>query len=135
MDSEKVASELLAVAELLSGECEACDEIRASRVAADVAGVFDRLRKGQKIEVAVKSVMGTSPRTSGEWSEWIVGRRSRSRKHGVESVVLIPADDPGRRYDRRNAFRLVKRTDPRTGRVTVGAAQGDMGIALLGIKA
>jgi hypothetical protein len=98
----------------------------------DVADVFDSLRKGQKIQVAFKSVMGMSELTSGSYNDWVVGRRTFSKKYNVEKVQLMPASRAGEKFDKRRDFQLWKRD--RDGKVSVSASQGDMGITLVGIK-
>jgi len=99
----------------------------------DFVDIFDSLRKGQRIQVAFKSVMGMGSLTNGTYNEWVVGRRSASKKYNVEKIQLMPASRAGEKFDRRRDFQLWKREN-REGEMSVSASQGDMGITLIGIK-
>jgi hypothetical protein len=99
----------------------------ATRNPDDWAAIFDSLRPGQSVWVAMTSVMGMSTRTDGTLQEWKVGRRSRSRKYGTEAITLMPLD--GTKLPPHAAYRLRKRGD------RVSASQGDMGLMLKALKA
>lgn len=95
---------------------------RASTNPNDWPALFDSLRKGQLIQVAMTSVMGMSPLFDGNLHTWEVGRKSISKKWGVTTYML---NQPGERPpDRRVAVTLRKRGD------RVSAAWGDMAVML-----
>lgn len=102
----------------------------------DYVEVFDSLRPGQVIEVALKSVMGRGTMTDGNFHEWRVGRKSRSKKYNSETITLMPMD--GSKPSKFNAFRLWKRSrrNHMTGEDTPGisASHGDMGIMIIGLQ-
>jgi hypothetical protein len=102
----------------------------------DYVAIFDSLRPGQTIEVALTSVMGMGSATDGTFREWKVGRKSRSKKYNSEAITLMPMD--GSKPNKFNAFRLWKRSrrDHRTGEEKPGisASHGDMGIMIKGIR-
>ena len=70
--------------------------------------------------------MGMNKAETGTYTPMLVGRRSTSKKYGVESLALLPAD--GSKPHRFQKITLRKRN----GKVT--AAISDMGATLIGIK-
>lgn len=102
-------------------------------LAKDWVSIFDRLKKGQKIQVAFKSIMGFGGRGDGDYHEWIVGRKSAGRRHNFERISLIPPDDPNYKPDKRRDIMLWKKPDWE-GNMAVSASFGDMAVTLVGIK-
>ncbi len=98
----------------------------ASETPAAWAAIFDSLRPGQSVHIAMKSVMGRSDLTNGEYHEWKVGRRSTSKVHSVDTIPLIPLD--GEKPNKFNQYALRKRGDK------VSGAHGDMAVMLIGIR-
>jgi len=98
-----------------------------------LVSLFDSLKPKQKISVAMTSVMGRGIYTDGHPHDWLVGRRGKSAKYGTETITLIPADDPTRKFSVHNAFRLWKRKDS-DGDLFVTASHGDMGLSLKSIN-
>jgi hypothetical protein len=86
--------------------------------------IFDNLRTGQRILIAFHN---------NEFKEFIVGRKSHSKKYNVTSIIVIPEDQQDRKWQKNNAFRLVKNVD-QEGNIHIGGARGNMGIPLKGIK-
>lgn len=72
------------------------DVLRLAReiLGRDLVDVFDGLRKGQKIKVAYKSVMGTEKYADGSYHDWVVKSKSRGRRGRYERVQIVPADRP-----------------------------------------
>lgn len=97
-----------------------------------LVAIFDKLKPKQKVSVAMTAVMGSGKMTDGQPHDWIVGRRARSKKYNTETVTLIPADDPTRKFTKYNAYKLWKRT--RDGVSTISASHGDMGLFLVSIN-
>lgn len=118
---EKLAAELRELASRVK-----CSEGQEEKLVA----LFDSLRPGQKISVAMTSVMGTSEATSGKPQDWIVGRRSKGRNY--ETITLLPVDASWK-PTKYNAFKLWKRENYQ-GEVTINASQGDMGLFLKSIN-
>jgi hypothetical protein len=92
----------------------------------ELSEIFDSLKPKETILVAMKSVMGMSRVTDGNYHEWKVGRRSYSKKYGVTTITLLPMD--GSKPNKFNRFALRKRRDK------VSASHGDMGVMLIGVK-
>lgn len=99
----------------------------ASSNPSDWATLFDSLRPGQTVVVAMRSPMGMSKVTDGNEHEWRVGRRTQSRGGAVQAITLLPID--GSKPTQFNAFRLWKRGD------RVSASHGDMGVFLKSLRA
>lgn len=93
--------------------------------------IFDSLRSGQVIQAAFKSVMGRSDLFDGTLHDFKVGRKSVSKKHGVESVTLEPVGRPKMGPGAR--IRLHKRSKA-DGSATVSASTGDMGMTIVDLK-
>ncbi len=93
----------------------------------ELARVFKSLKPKEKILVAMTSVMGMGKYTDGKYHEWIVGRKSSSKKYGRVSYTLLPADGSWK-PTKFNRFALNMRKD------MVTASQGDMALMLKGIK-
>jgi len=100
--------------------------VLAGKQASDYAAIFDALRPGQSVYVAVKSVMGMSDVLNGKPMEWKVGRRSVSKKYGVETIPLLPLD--GSKPHKMNQILLLKRGEK------VSAALGNMWMELVSLK-
>lgn len=113
---------------------------------AKMVRIFDSLKSKQKILVAMTSVMGMSKLTGGGYHEWIVGRRSTSKKYGVTTITLLQPGGP--KPTKYNRFALMKRKN-RIGETyqkdgswyqaeptgfNITAAHGDMAMILHGIK-
>lgn len=98
---------------------------------ADWVKVFDGLRSGQTIKASFKAVMGSSDLLDGSLHEFKVGRKSVSKKHGVESVALEPVGRPKMGPGAR--IRLHKRTKA-DGTAMVTASTGDMGMSIVDLK-
>lgn len=90
------------------------------------ARIFDSLKPGQTVELAMRSPMGMSRLTDGNFHPHKVGRRSTSKKYGVTSIALLPMD--GSKPSRFARFTLRKRGD------RVSAAHGDMAVSLEGLR-
>lgn len=90
---------------------------------------FDGLRPGQKIKVTLKAVMGHGDSENGKPTEYIVGRRTKSRSS--QNVHLLPAD--GSKPHPMRKVTLYKRDDY-SGNTFVSVALGDMGATLLAIE-
>jgi hypothetical protein len=95
--------------------------------------LFDSLKPKQKIKVAMSAVMGSGKYSDGEPHEWIVGRKSVSKKYGVVSITLIPADNPTWKPTKYNAYKLSKRNDS-DGQPVIVASHGDMGLFLKSVN-
>ena len=106
-------------------------EMKAATTHAEMAILFDKLKPKQRIAVAMTSVMGSGQATDGKPHDWLVGRRSKSKKYNTETIVLMPVDGSWK-PNKYNAYKLYKRT--RHGEVTVSAAHGDMGLFLKSIS-
>jgi hypothetical protein len=78
--------------------------------------------------------MGTGSLTDGNYHEWIVGRKSHSKKYGVTTIRLIPVGFEDRKWTKYNSYSLMKRENYRTGETYIAAAHGDMAITLKGMK-
>ena len=100
----------------------------AKHASEDFGRVFDRLKSGQTVQVAVKSVMGRSSLFDGSFHEFKVGRRSHSKKYGVTSLAIHPVGESKPR-GRGAQIKLMKRSN---GNVSV--AIGNMGATLKGLK-
>jgi len=116
---ERLATELLELADRVADEGEE-EESRLVKL-------FDSLRPGQKISVAMRSVMGRSEMTDGKPHDWLVGRRARSKKYGSETITLMPVDGSWK-PNKYNAYKLWKRK----GRIS--ASHGDMALMLVSIN-
>lgn len=96
---------------------------------------FDSLRTRQKVRVTLRAVMGHGPSENGTPTEYIVGRRTKSRggveRGGVESVHLLPAD--GSNAHPMSKVTLFKRKDYQD-ETYVSVALGDMGATLMAIE-
>ncbi len=90
--------------------------------------LFDGLKKGQVIRIAVTSCMGME---TGELHERRVGRRSHSKKYGVTSIRLDPMNGPPPPLCA--AVTLRKRLD-RHGEVYVAAAHGNSALTIRNIE-
>ena len=105
--------------------------VLASNQASWVA-IFDSLRPGRKVQIAMTGVMTMDKVTDGKFHEWIVNRRSFSKKYNTETISLLHQD--GSKPSKYNAYALRKRTDRMTGEGRVSASVGDMGLFLKGLK-
>lgn len=91
---------------------------------------FSALKPKQEIKVSIKAVMGHGASETGTYTPYVVGRRSKSAKYGVESVSLKNAD--GSKMHPMRKITLMKRNDF-NGQPTITIAIGDMGARLIGI--
>lgn len=89
--------------------------------------IFDSLKPKQRILIAAKSFGMGGKLFDGQYHEWVVGRKSRSKKYGVEAITLL---QPGQMKagPAMGRIRLYKRD----GKVSL--AQGDMAMMLKGLK-
>ncbi len=108
------------------------DEIAlvASKDPAEWVQIFDRLKPGQLVYLALTSVMGMSRAESGAYTAHKVGRRSKpKRPHWwVEAISLLPADG-----GKPHPFAQYKLWKHKSGGVSVSS--GDMAMDLKGIYA
>tara|TARA_B100000745_G_scaffold300393_3_gene254197 strand:+ start:874 stop:1320 length:447 start_codon:yes stop_codon:yes gene_type:complete len=81
--------------------------------------IFDKLKKGMKVEVAWKGGMSSS-----KPHERVVGRKSHSKKYNITSYTLERAD--GQKSSRMSKVKLMKRHS--SGNVSL--ALGDMGVTI-----
>ena len=103
---------------------------RASRDPAEWPAIFDRLKPGQIVYLAITSVMGASRAESGAYVAHKVGRRSKARRPQwwVESISLLPADG-----SKPHPFAQYKLTKRKSGEIS--ASSGDMAVFLEGMYA
>jgi hypothetical protein len=116
------------IAESLSAANEIAS--KASTDPAEWSAIFDRLRPGQTIYIAMTSVMGMSRAESGAYVPHKVGRRSKSKvpRWWTEAIGLEPAD--GSKAHSFAKYKLWKRKDG-----NVSMSSGDMAVMLKGIYA
>ena len=76
---------------------------------------FDSLKCGQEIEIKITACMAGHTKPVRMW----VGRRSRSKKYGVDTVTLLPSKGAKPRKYARTTL------NKRKGQITAG--MGDMG--------
>lgn len=93
--------------------------------------IFDSLKSKDRIQLAIKAVMGMGKRETGTPTEYVVGRKSFSKKYGVHTVHLKRAD--GSPMHRMARVTLMKRKDSE-GNEFVSAAIGDMGARIISLK-
>lgn len=98
----------------------------ATKLASSMSAVFDSLRPGQTVYAAFSSVMGMGGTTDGQVNEWIAGKKSISKVHGVETIPLNQVG--GVKSSPHNQVALRKRGDK------VSASKGDMGIQILSLQ-
>lgn len=91
--------------------------------------MFDSLKPKQKVKVSLRAVMGHGDSENGTPTEYIVGRRSKSRFS--ENVALLPAD--GSKPHPLAKKTLMKRKD-HEGNTYVTVALGDMGATLISLE-
>lgn len=85
--------------------------------------LFDSLTTGTRVRVSFSSCY------SGGTIELKVGRRSHSKKHGVDSLTLSYLD--GRKVEARmNRISLMKRKSYHSGEMMVTMALGDLGVSV-----
>jgi hypothetical protein len=119
------------IAEVLSGGSSEGDiAAKASTDPAEWPQIFDRLRPGQTIYVAMTSVMGMRRAESGGYFPHKVGRRSKSRtpRWWTEAITLLPADG-----SKAHKFAQYKLWKGKSGDVSM--SHGDMAVMLKGIYA
>jgi len=92
--------------------------------------IFNRLRPGQFIFVAMTSVMGLGRAEGGAFFPHMVGRRSKSKspRWWSEAISLEPAD--GSKAASFAKYKLWKQKDGR-----ISMSHGDMAVTLKGIYA
>lgn len=90
---------------------------------------FDALRPKQKIKASIRAVMGMSSAMTGTPTEYIVGRRTKSKS--TENLHLLNADGSAMHPIRK--VTLYKRRDCE-GTEFVSVAIGDMAATLLSIE-
>ena len=114
------------IAEVLSSKIPG--EGEGSTDPAEWPQIFDRLRPGQTIYVAMTSVMGMSRAESGSYVPYKVGRRSKARtpRWWTEAITLEPAD--GSRVPKFAQYRLWK---GKSGDISM--SHGDMAVMLKGL--
>ena len=116
------------IAESLS----AANEIaaKASTDPAEWSAIFDRLRPGQIIYIAMTAVMGGGRASSGGYFPHKVGRRSKSKvpRWWTEAIGLEPADG-----SKAHSFAKYKLWKRKSGDISMSA--GDMSVMLKGIYA
>ena len=100
--------------------------------------IFGSLKKGDKVEIAMKAVMGHGGAETGKPTIYTVGRKGTSKKHGVISLHLLNAD--GSKPHPMRKVTIMQRQKPMYGHQDpsdfpqVSVAIGDMGTRLISLK-
>lgn len=92
---------------------------------AKLGNFFDNLKAKQTVYMKIKSVMssGSTGSQNGAWKEFVVGRRSRSKKYNVDVIKLVvPGKESAARFAQ---YSLYKRAN---GHVSLG--HGDMAVSI-----
>jgi len=90
--------------------------------------IFDSLKAGQKVYLAMKGGGFGDVTTDGEYHEWKVYRRFRGRDY--ETITLFKQD--GSKPQKQNATKLWKQDWK--GNPSISASKGDMSLRLHGMK-
>lgn len=118
------------IAEALNGGSASDIAANASTDPATWTAIFDRLKPGQIIYIAMTSVMGMGRAESGGYFPHKVGRRSKAKspRWWSEAISLEPAD--GRKVPSFAKYKLWKGKDGK-----ISMSHGDMAVMLKGIYA
>ena len=107
--------------------------VRESTNPEDLVAIFDSLKTGERIMVAMKAVMGMGSRENGSYHPWIVGRRAMSRSGRVSVTLMVPSED-GKPNKTRFRYALNKSKSRHSDGYTISASSGDMAMRLIGIR-
>lgn len=101
---------------------------KAATTQAEWAKIFDKLKSKQVIYLSTESVMGLGRRAAGEYTKYLVGRKSKSKKPRwwTEAISLLPGD--GSKVPSFAKFKLWKDKDG-----NISASHGDMAVTLKGM--
>lgn len=94
-------------------------------------GLWDKLTMGTKIKLSLQAYGSWDDFTDGSWQEWTIGRKSRSKKYGVDVLRIIPKGYTASDFNKYNAYTLMRRDKNPD---VISVAHGDMAVGLLGIR-